>query len=188
MSARQLDTEQTVIPGQFAHIVINTRSYQAMQQWYTSVLGMKVVIDNGLLCFMSYDDEHHRLALVNNPKLKERSDEHAGVNHFAYTLPDLGSLLGTYARLKKQDIVPWWCINHGPTTSMYFHDPDKNSIELQVDNFEPERCQQWMVSEAFEKNPLGVDFDPDLLIQKYESGAAISDLLEQGSAPKAAAE
>ena len=41
-----------------------------------------------------------------------------------------------YKRLKQQDIVPWWCINHGPTTSMYYRDPDNNQIELQVDIFE----------------------------------------------------
>ena len=132
----------------------------------------------------TFDDEHHRLALVNLPDLKEQSPEHAGVNHVAYTLADLGSLLATYLRLKANDIVPWWCINHGPTTSMYFRDPDGNAIELQVDNFDDERLTGWMRSDKFQQNPLGVEFDPDLLAEKYCAGEALEVLLEQGSAPK----
>ncbi|MCZ6617592.1 MAG: VOC family protein [Gammaproteobacteria bacterium] len=184
MAERTLDTRNTIIPTKFAHMVLNTRQYEEMKRWYADVLGMEVVVDNGRLCFLTFDDEHHRLALVNLPDLKEQSPEHAGVNHVAYTLADLGSLLATYLRLKANDIVPWWCINHGPTTSMYFRDPDGNDIELQVDNFDDERLTGWMRSEEFRQNPLGVEFDPDLLAEKYCAGEALEVLLEQGSAPK----
>ena len=51
--------------------------------------------------------------------------------HFA----DSATCLYTYARLKGDGIEPYWCINHGPTTSLYYKDPDGNQIELQVDNF-----------------------------------------------------
>jgi len=184
MAERTLDTRTTVIPTKFAHMVINTPRYEEMKRWYHDFLGMKVVMDDGRLCFLTYDDEHHRLALLNLPKLKPRDREHAGVNHVAYTLPDLGSLLGTYLRLKAKDVVPWWCINHGPTTSMYYRDPDGNDIELQVDNFDDERLTNWMRSDAFRQNPLGIEFDPDLLAEKYRRGEPIETLVMQGSAPK----
>lgn len=29
---------------------------------------------------------------------------------------DLGHLLQTYKRLRDEGIVPYWCINHGPST------------------------------------------------------------------------
>ena len=37
--------------------------------------------------------------------------------------------------LAGDSIKPYWCINHGLTTSLYYHDPDDNAVELQVDNF-----------------------------------------------------
>lgn len=182
---RSLDTSQTIRPTEFAHIVLSTNQYEAVKAWYGTVLGMEVVVESGPLCFMSYDGEHHRLAIVNDPKLETRSDRQVGVNHFAYTLPDLGALLATYRRLKAQNIVPWWCINHGPTTSMYYRDPDGNGVELQVDNFAKAEAKAWMTSSAFEENPLGVEYDPERLAERFEAGDPIEGLLEQGSAPKA---
>jgi hypothetical protein len=32
-------------------------------------------------------------------------------------------------------IRPFYSINHGPTTSLYYTDPDGNRVELLVDNF-----------------------------------------------------
>ena len=40
--------------------------------------------------------------------------------------------MSTYARLKKAGIEPQFSINHGMTTSLYYPDPDKNMVELQV--------------------------------------------------------
>src|SRR3546814_11674198 len=76
----------------------------------------------------------------------------------------LGDLLANYIRLKNIGILPYWCINHGPTTSLYYRDLDGNQIETQVDNFDtPEKLTAFFKSEAFQENPLGVQFDPDLL-------------------------
>lgn len=180
---RSLDTSDPIAPSDFAHIVLNTNQYEAVKAWYAAVLGMEVVVESGPLCFMSYDGEHHRLAIVNNPQLARRSEEQVGVNHFAYTLPGLGALLATYKRLKARGIVPWWCINHGPTTSMYYRDPDGNGVELQVDNHPKAEAKAWMTSDAFHNNPLGVEYDPDRLVARYEDGDPIETLLEQGSAP-----
>src|SRR4029078_11913987 len=59
-------------------------------------------------------------------------------------------------------IRPYRAIEHGPTTSMYYADPDGNRVELQVDNFEsPEEATAWMSSPALAANPSGVDFDPE---------------------------
>lgn len=183
--SRKLDIDQTIPPSEFAHIVVNTNQYEAMKVWYSAVLGMEVVVESGPLCFMSYDGEHHRLAILNNPSLEPRADNTVGVNHYAYTLADLGALLSTYQRLKQQEIVPWWCINHGPTTSMYYRDPDGNGVELQVDNQSKQEAKEWMTSGAFQENPLGIDYDPDRLVARYEAGDPITELLQQGSAPRA---
>ena len=182
--SRSLDTSQTFAPAEFAHFVVNTAQLATMRDWYAKVLGMKVVIEAGPLCFMSYDGEHHRLALLNDPNLAKGANNTVGINHLAYTMVDLGALLATYKRLKDDDILPWWCINHGPTTSMYYRDPDGNNIELQVDNFSKEKAKAWMTSSAFQDNPLGIDYDPDLLAQRYQAGDPMDSLLAQGSAPR----
>jgi catechol-2,3-dioxygenase len=105
------------------------------------------------------------------------------MDHVAYTFNELGDLLSHYVRLKNEGIKPVWTINHGPTTSMYYEDPDGNRVEFQVDNFETEaELKGWMSTDVFEKNPIGVQYDPDKLVARYEQGDPIEELVKQGSA------
>ena len=60
------------------------------------------------------------------------------------------------ARLKGEGIEPYWCLNHGPTTSMYYKDPDGNKVELQIDNFDTDETNRWMGSGEFAQNPIGI--------------------------------
>src|SRR3546814_17462514 len=67
--------------------------------------------------------------------------------------------MATYERLRDKGIRPVFPINHGPTTSMYYADPDGNQIELQVDNYDKiEDATAFFYSEAFAENPVGVEF------------------------------
>ncbi len=101
-----------------------------------------------------------------------------GLHHTAFTYGSVGDLLHTYRRLKGRGIEPYWTINHGPTTSMYYRDPDGNRIELQIDNFATaEEGQAWMHSPAFDRNPIGVEYDPDELVRKFRSGVPVADLV-----------
>src|SRR3546814_9050284 len=59
-----------------------------------------------------------------------------GVHHCSFTYATLADLMSTYERLRDKGIRPVFPINHGPTTSMYYADPDGNQIELQVDNYD----------------------------------------------------
>jgi catechol-2,3-dioxygenase len=54
-----------------------------------------------------------------------------GLEHIAATYGSLGELLATYRRLATHRIEPYWSINHGPTISLYYKDPDGNRLELQ---------------------------------------------------------
>ena len=74
-------------------------------------------------------------------------------------------------------IRPYWCVNHGPTTSMYYRDPDKNQVELQIDNFATvAEGLAYMKSPAFAKNPIGVEFDPDDLATRFRAGSSVKEL------------
>ena len=69
-------------------------------------------------------------------------------------------------------------INHGPTTSMYYRDPDGNKVELQIDNYDDAQAMHdFMHSAQFEKNPIGVDFDPDELARGYHAGRPQAELI-----------
>jgi catechol-2,3-dioxygenase len=137
-----------------------------------------------MLAFLTFDDEHHRIAIVGIPGLAEQPAMAAGTDHVAFTHADLGNLLSTFRRLKQVGIEPYWCINHGPTTSMYYKDPDGNRIELQVDNYPAEEASRWMQSGEFAANPIGVVFDPDELLGRYAAGEPIERLIVRPPLPE----
>ena len=178
-----------VAPIRLAHIVRRTTRFGEMIVWYRTVLAAEIAHADDMLAFLTYDDEHHRIAIARIPGLEEQSPSAAGTDHVAFTYADLGDLLQTYSRLKSEGIEPFWSINHGPTTSLYYKDPDGNKVELQVDNFATaDECNAWMRSDAFAANPIGVVLEPDELLARYRAGEPIETLaarppLPEGSSP-----
>jgi catechol-2,3-dioxygenase len=172
-------------PVKLSHIVLQTNRVALMRDWYLAVLGGEVVHENPNLCFLAYDDEHHRIALLNFGPLAPKGEADTGLHHFAFTFTALGELLGHYERLKGRDITPHWCINHGPTTSLYYKDPDGNGVELQVDNFaDVADCKEFMRSSDFAENPLGIEFDPDEMLRRLRAGVPERAFLERANLGK----
>ncbi|KAI1034940.1 hypothetical protein LB505_012040 [Fusarium chuoi] len=100
-----------------------------------------------------------------------------GLEHIAFSYSSLNDLAISYLQRKGNGIEPFWCIKHGPTTSFYYHDPDGNTLELQVENFDTlVEAVEYMKSEAYLTNPLGVDFDMTDLIKKVRSGESEKSL------------
>ena len=181
--SRRLRIEDAIPPIRLAHFVLRSSHYEETKAWYETVLGAHVVFENPLLCFMTYDEEHHRLAIINTADAPDQAPGAVGVDHIAFTFATLGELLSGFRRLQGEGIEPYWCINHGPTTSFYYRDPDGNQVELQLDNFETaEALQSWFQSGDFAKNPIGVTFDPEKLIERFEAGDPIEELVKRGSA------
>jgi catechol-2,3-dioxygenase len=186
--ARRLGPERGIVkPRQLAHVVRRTSRFEELVQWYCTVLGAEVVHEDGMLAFLTYDDEHHRIAIARIPGLEDQPAMAAGTDHIAFTFADLGDLLHTYVRLEAAGIAPFWCINHGPTTSMYYKDPDGNRVELQVDNMpSSEAIDAWMRSGDFAANPIGVVFDPAELLARYRAGEPLSTLTARPPLPEGA--
>jgi catechol-2,3-dioxygenase len=171
-------------PVKLAHIVRRTSRFDEMVQWYQTVLGAEIVHSDGMLAFLTYDEEHHRIAIAGIPGLEDQAQLTAGTDHVAFTYADLGDLLYTYARLKADGIVPYWCVNHGPTTSLYYKDPDGSRVELQVDNFPTaEETNRWIRSGDFAANPIGIVFDPDELLARYRAGEPMEKLTLRPALP-----
>jgi catechol 2,3-dioxygenase-like lactoylglutathione lyase family enzyme len=164
-------TKPVISPDRLAHVVLRSSQFDALVHWYTTVLGATVAFSDGNLAFLSYDEEHHRIAVLNMPGLAPQREGTAGVHHMAFTYASLGDLVNTYERLAAEGIRPVCCLNHGPTTSMYYADPDGNQVELQVDNYDTvQEAGAFFYSDAFARNPIGVDFDPAELARRFHAG------------------
>ena len=173
-----------VVPYKLAHYVIRAKRFEEMLAWYRRVFHLKTSFEAPVIAFLTYDEEHHRIAFLNTSHLPEPDTLRTGIDHIAFTYRSIGDLLNTYARLRDAGITPFWCINHGMSTSMYYRDPDGNEVELQVDNFPSmDDCKAWFSSDAFAANPIGVQFDPDVLLQMFRAGAPERELVKQGIAP-----
>ena len=166
-----------VAPAKFAHAVLATNKLEAMINWYSTVLCAEVVMRTEMLAFLTYDDEHHRIALAAIPGLIDKPRHSVGLDHLAYTYANIGDLVFTYERLKQAGILPVVTINHGPTTSLYYRDPDGNRVELQIDNFDTlEELHGFFKSDAMRNNPIGVPFDADQLARDYHAGVPEAEL------------
>ena len=176
---------QTVSPAKLAHLVLLTRDLPRMRDWYRTVLQATVTVEDPMLSFLSYDDEHHRIAFVGMPDLPPRAaGPQVGLHHIAFTYRSLDELLGTYERLKRLGIEPYWPIHHGVTISMYFRDPDGNSVELQVDAFATmEEAKAYMRSDSFRNNPIGILYDPEELLRRHRAGEPFASLAQRPPLP-----
>jgi len=80
-------------------------------------------------------------------------------------------------------ITPYWRIHHGITLSMYYRDPDGNRMEFQVDCGTVEEANAYMQSDAFARNPAGVEIDPESLLAQYRNGVPEQQLLTMPVGP-----
>ena len=165
-------------PTKLSHIVLQTNRRREMIDWYCTVLGADILYEAERISFISYDDEHHRVAFLDPGPLTERQADAAGLNHVAFTFGGLDELIENYERLKKLGINPHRCVNHGVTTSMYYHDPDHNQVELLVDNFATavEGKAYMRRRSTTDKNPVGVGYDPEELAQRVRNGLRVEEL------------
>ena len=170
-----------IAPIRLAHLVFRTRDMERMKNWYCNVLNAHMVNGNENIAFLTYDDEHHRIALIANKDFKEKSDDPAiGFYHVAFTYAGLSELLAHYDELSEIGIEPWRAINHGPTISLYYKDPDGNDVELQVDRFEDARdAQEWMKGEAFTNNPIGIEIEIEDLRNDLATGKPFEEIMRR---------
>jgi len=175
-----------IAPARMAHFVIRTNRYAACVSWYQKLFEADTVFANDKATFMAFDTEHHRLAIINQPELTDVSRSQSAIDHVAFSFDRLEDLMANYERLRDIGILPVHCLNHGPTTSVYYADPSGNRIELQVDNFPTSaEAGEFFKSDEFAANLVGVAFDAEVLLAKLKSGTPVVELLKQGSAPTA---
>jgi len=163
-----------VRPSRFSHMVVRTADPAPMAAWYKTVLNARPMFEDGRVCFLTYDDEHHRIMIGEDRGAAPRDPRAAGVVHWAYAFETVGQLVAAYERLRDQGIVPKSCINHGFTTSLYYADPDGNEVELAVDNFpDAQSTNAWFAGGPFDRNFVGVPFDPEAMVKRHREGGDV---------------
>lgn len=153
---------------------------QSMVSFYKAFLGAHAAHEDEHIAFLTYDEEHHRIAILNVPSSTAKNPASSGLDHMAFTFDTLQDLLLSYRQRKAYGIVPVWCCNHGITLSCYYSDPDGNRIETQVDLMSVEEANAFMRTPSFAENPIGVDFDPEDLIRRLDRGENEAELLKRG--------
>jgi hypothetical protein len=63
------------------------------------------------------------------------------------------------------------------TMSLYYIDPDGNSVELQADNFgDWAKSSEFLATDEFVASPIGTPFDPGLVVAARSEGATAAEL------------
>lgn len=147
-----MQSRRTIRP-QLTHMGINVFDIAPMEKFYTEVLGL-IVTDRGKgknfkadLVFMSVEpDTHHQVALASgrDPATKASST----INQISFHLDSLEDLREMYLRVKDHGVKALKPLNHGVSWSVYFFDPEGNTVELYVDS-------PWYIGQ-----PHGDLFDP----------------------------
>ncbi|KAF5983326.1 hypothetical protein FBULB1_3829 [Fusarium bulbicola] len=163
-------------PVKLAHVVLRTNNLLRLSSYYQNFLQAQINFENEFMHLLTYDDEHYCVGIV-NMDISNKDPKTCGLEHIAFSYSSLTDLAISYLQRKENGLEPFWCINHGPTTSLYYHDPDGNTLELQVENFDTlEEAAEYMKSEAYLTNPLGFDFDMMDLIKRIISGESEKSL------------
>jgi catechol 2,3-dioxygenase-like lactoylglutathione lyase family enzyme len=175
-----------VAPSKMAHVVLRTNQYDEMVAWWKTFLEAEPLHANPFMTFLTFDEEHHRLAIARGANLAAKVTSSVGVDHFAFAYASLSDLLSTYVRLAEQGVRPSTSIHHGISLSFYYLDPDRNEVELQVDAFPSvEATNAFLADGPFARNPIGVLFDPEAMVKRWREGASDAELLRplEGGVP-----
>jgi catechol 2,3-dioxygenase len=169
-----------IIRPAFHHVTIKTSRLAEMVAWYGVVVGARVNFQDASNAWMTNDAANHRIAFLSTPGLADDPDKnrHNGMHHSAFEYADFSDLMSSYARMKAGGIVPAFALDHGPTISLYYKDPEGNFVELQSDNFgDWALSSEWMrMSADFRANPIGTFFDPEKVFQAHASGRPFDTL------------
>jgi catechol-2,3-dioxygenase len=171
-------------PAYISHYGIRAKRYKEMVDWYKTVFSAKVQHENEFLAFMTFDEEHHRLVIFEDPATVDKVETAAGIDHVGYGLASFGDLVSAYERLKAAGITPFMPLNHRFTTSLYYRDPDGNEVELSVDNFPTKaECDAFITSEMMNeigRPPFGYTFDAEDLAKQFHDGVPPEKLAQIG--------
>lgn len=127
------------------HVHLKVRSLEAAEEFYTELLGLKVVERVGEdFLFLNFGASHHDLALQSIGKNAAAAPAGAvGLFHVAFEADDAQSLLLVIDKLAKAGAKPAM-VDYGISWAVYTSDPDGNGVEIFLDRRKAgEGATQW---------------------------------------------
>jgi catechol 2,3-dioxygenase-like lactoylglutathione lyase family enzyme len=170
-------------PNKLSHYVLQSHNPHRLATWYAELLDADIVFKTDFLTLLTYDAEHHRIAFAALPpatdgQVTRRIDGQPGLSHVAFGFESLSELLTCYANAKARGNSPVVSLHHGPTISLYYKDPDGNNVETFIECLpDAKAAMDYLLSPAFEENPVGLPFDADAALAKLKAGMPIVDLI-----------
>lgn len=190
-----------LVPMRLSEVVLKTGRYPQMRVWYQMVLGIAPFYEyvpkapvapaagqaqerasDLRLCFFRTHLEHpyaQVVALFDIPGTRlEAAGGDPGLHHMQLRCPDMEQLCTRYERLLRAGLKPHRTANHGPGTSFYFRDPDGNIVEISANNFRTlEEYRGYFTSEAYRRNPSGIEIDADAFVARFRSGVPLEEVV-----------
>lgn len=167
-----------VRPLRFAHVVLQSYDMPRLFAWYNDAFDLDVLARSERAVIATYDDEHHRFAFTQMPGQPPAERQKSPLKHVAYAYGSLDELVAQYRQMKAKGHMPVECVNHGPTVSFYYEDPDGNGVEFFVDRFaDMKDSKAFMASEAFQKNLFGYFVDPEEIGRKADAGVPHAEIM-----------
>lgn len=144
-------------PIRLAHVNINSRDVNGLCAFYAAAFGFRLTDRSKLMAFVRTNGDHHAIVIAEAPV--------NGLNHVAFLMPDLESVMRGSGRLVDHGYpIGWGVGRHGPGDNVfaYFVDPTGVVIEytaevMQVDdsyvvrgpsewNWPPGRADHWGIA------------------------------------------
>jgi catechol-2,3-dioxygenase len=169
-------------PMRLGEIVLATGRYDAMTAWYRQLLDIEPTLEHAVdagtpqggpprptrMCFFRLHTEHPYqdvVAIFEMPGKRDAPSGDPGLHHMQLRNASLPVLRERYRRLRELGVVPHRSMDHGPSTSLYYRDPDHNTVEIAASNFATlEDFQACLASDAYKRNPAGKVIDPQSLL------------------------
>ena len=112
-------------PSKLSHVVLNTSDAPALEEFFTSGLGFRLVDRTHRLVFLNCNSDHHSVALFPTTQTT--------LNHVAFEMPSFDAMMRGIGRLRDcgRDIG-WGVGRHGPGNNIfaYFVGPEILPLEF----------------------------------------------------------
>ncbi|MDC3086338.1 VOC family protein [Pelagibacteraceae bacterium] len=187
-------------PDNFHHVAFKTLQYDKMVNFYEKLFGCKPLYKSNDIAFLAFDEEHHRVAIANTKPgvdklnffvkliaqfkewLNRSTPSAVGLDHISYQLNPIDKWFDFYLKAKERGLKPYWTINHGWITGMYYKDPDNNLIEIFFEHWQNEKEFKHEVSaRGFPEEPVGTNMDIDILYDMFKKGESFENLTKKGN-------
>ena len=169
-------------PMRLGEIVLATGRYDTMTAWYRQLLDIEPSLEHAVeaggpvggppkptrMCFFRLHIEppyQDVVAIFEMAGTRDAPSGDPGLHHMQLRNASLSDLRVRYRRLRERGVLPYRAMDHGPTTSLYYRDPDHNAVEIAASNFASlEEFQACLASDAFGRTPAGTVIDPESML------------------------